>query len=174
MTDVRQATREVHKIVEHTPFAQMLINGELTAQQWALYLYNQHAAYSAIESRVSYDITDLPRASNILRDIAAINNPGKLVLTATTNAYVKYILSLPIELIWSHIYVRYMGDLAGGQVIKKLYNRYPHSVLEFNDNQQAIDYIRANVADANEAEAIATFTWVGKHFEELYELVTTS
>jgi len=171
MSDLRTATREIHRLAEQTPFAQALIKGTLSAQHWALYLYNQHSAYAAIESRVKFDIPDMQRSANILRDIAAIDQPGAMILTDAARLYVDHVLTLPEDLLWSHVYVRYMGDLAGGQLIKKLYAKHPHSVLEFNDSTATIAYIRSKVADADRAEAVRCFESVIEHFKQLGQLM---
>ena len=70
----------------------------------------------------------------------------------------------------SHLYVRHMGDLAGGQMIVK---RVPGSgkYYKFTDPEALKDAIRERLDDSMADEAIVCFQYAREFFDEMMTLV---
>jgi len=60
--------------------------------------------------------------------------------------------------IMSHLYTWHMGDLFGGQMIKKLVDG-PHSSLDFQDPPVLIAAMRSKLSDDMADEANIAFDW---------------
>ena len=97
---------------------------------------------------------------------------GKPHMLATTDRYCKHILSIkddPKKLM-AHIYVRHMGDLAGGQMIAK---KVPGQgrMYKFADPDTLKNAIRERISDDMADEAIVCFEFATQSFKEMLELV---
>jgi heme oxygenase len=117
------------------------------------------------------------------------NWSSSIVLSEATKAYVERIQTISNErpeLLVAHAYTRYLGDLSGGQILKKIAQRAMNlsdgkglSFYEFNevkDEQEfkqnykkALDSLGldAVLADQIVAEANVSFTMNMKMFQEL-------
>lgn len=125
---ITELTWEYHKNAERQAFVSQLLSGTIDEKLYATYLYNQLKCYSkleqyALESSLFLDTRNLPRAEHIFYDYRAlwgdIGTPP--VETESTKAYVKHLDTIrgENEKLYAHIYVRHLGDLSGGQMIKK-------------------------------------------------------
>jgi hypothetical protein len=82
----------------------------------------------------------------------------------STVMYKQYILALPADKILAHLYTWHMGDLFGGQMIKRVV-KAPHSSLEFIDAPGLISTIRAKLSDDMAPEVRTAFDWAIKILE---------
>ncbi len=88
-----------------------------------------------------FDHRALDRAEKISSDISALNSILESSTSDTTHSSVmEYLNSLPQSIsdtrLLAHHYIRYLGDLSGGQAISKLVSRHyqvPDSALNFYD-----------------------------------------
>ena len=48
---LRDLVKEVHTEAENSPFAQLLMSGDISKKQYAHYLYQQEPMYLALEKR---------------------------------------------------------------------------------------------------------------------------
>lgn len=167
MTDLKTITRDIHTAAEETEFSKMLITGDLSRDEYATFLANQLEAYQAIERRGLITMPALLRVPNIIADINELSPDSKPRVVDATWRYVNYIAKLPDDLVWAHIYVRYLGDLFGGQMIKKSIT-WPTTSLDFNDRLACIAYLREHTATADPSEAVAAFKWVIDIYEEMH------
>ena len=133
MITLKEATAEKHKIAESLPFIQSIFKGEVDTYKYTDYLYQLYFIYYTLESHASeiglFDgIEDLKRASRARSDFVdlATKNYNHTCLKQT-NKYLNYLDSIFFddlpnrrERLMSHIYVRHMGDLYGGQQLAKL------------------------------------------------------
>ena len=78
--------------------------------------------------------------------------------------YHRYILDLPPGLVLAHLYTWHMGDLYGGQMIKKII-KAPHRSLDFNDAENLKTIIRSKLDDSLGDEANRAFDWAIKIME---------
>lgn len=173
MTDLRTITKDIHDAAERTALSQMLISGDFNQHEWATFLANQMEAYQAIERRNIITLPSLLRVPALRRDldeVAPLHQPR--VLNSTWR-YVEHIKGLSDDLVWSHIYVRYLGDLFGGQMIKRA-AKWPCNHLDFEDKQACMQYLRQNTANADPGEAVNAFKMVIDVYEEMHELLRPS
>jgi heme oxygenase len=75
--------------------------------------------------------------------------------------YQKYILDLEPGKVLAHLYVWHMGDLFGGQMIKKVLPP-PHRNLDFKEVDDLKVKIRAKLDDSLADEANCAFEWALK------------
>lgn len=170
MSDLRTATQDIHHRAEETGISKMLISGDFTKEEWKAFLSNQLIFRNAIEDRNIIKMPEVLTVPRILADLAVLGADGNDDITDATRAYATYLLTLDEAKVWSHIYVIYLGDLYGGQVIRKaLEKALPVSMLTFEDRQPLIAYVRQNIADASEEEAVHAFEWIIRIYEELYQ-----
>lgn len=126
---LKELTQEKHTEAEQTEFAALLLSGNISKDQYAKYLYQMLLIYNSLEVAAHKlgllaELPDLRRSPNIYLDLTEL--VGKNYNCGWVPAaveYHKYLLSLAEESdsnkIMAHIYVRHMGDLYGGQMIKQ-------------------------------------------------------
>jgi heme oxygenase (biliverdin-producing, ferredoxin) len=129
MTTLKDLTWESHKRAEKCLFIKKLLKKELTPYQYYVYLSNQASMYWFLESYASeHDIFDgieeIKRSKNMLDDLKGIEQEFSFrhpIHTKTTDRYLSYIRSIASdkEKLLAHVYVRHLGDLSGGQIIKR-------------------------------------------------------
>ncbi|KAG6866188.1 hypothetical protein C0991_007738 [Blastosporella zonata] len=146
-TLLREGTRKAHETVENSPGALALLRGRLPKEEYIRYLMmlwhvydafeqalEQHATHPTLEP--TYNPTLLARGPPLAADIAFLLDMPDLswkshpIHTAllednppALTAYVARIRELadapdPSPLL-AHSYVRYLGDLSGGQIIRR-------------------------------------------------------
>ena len=188
---ITELTWEYHKNAERQAFVSQLLSGTIDEKLYATYLYNQLKCYSkleqyALESSLFLDTRNLPRAEHIFYDYRAlwgdIGNPP--VETESTKAYVKHLDTIrgENEKLYAHIYVRHLGDLSGGQMIKRKTpgpNRY--YIFKHNEAKEYKRIVKEriesylNVYEINVLpEAIFCFESATKLFKEMYDLGKTN
>lgn len=171
---LRDLTKDSHKAAEKTKFMQAIFKGNMPKGIWADYTYNKMLWYGAIEvrARAAGLLDNLPGIERSLRlyEDAKEMDP-KLVcgpLKSITRSYTRYILDLDgAERVLAHLYVWHMGDLHGGQIIKKMLP-FPHRNLEFTDPELLKTNIRAKLDDSLAYEANAAFAWAIKIMDEYH------
>jgi len=145
-TLLRESTRKAHETVENSPGATAMLGGKLSVDEYIRYLMmlwhiydtferalDRHAAHPSLEP--TYNPTLLARAPSLAADISYLlqvpestwkSHPAHVELMNTNPAplvaYVSRIEELanaedPSPLL-AHSYVRYLGDLSGGQTIR--------------------------------------------------------
>ena len=125
---IKELTWEYHKNAERQDFVRLLLSGTIDEKLYATYLYNQLKCYSkleqyCLESSLFLDTLNLPRAEHIFYDYRAlwgdIGSPP--IETESTKAYVEHLDTIrgENEKLYAHVYVRHLGDLSGGQMIKR-------------------------------------------------------
>jgi len=135
---LRDETQDLHTIAERSGIMRPLLRGTLVASEYALLLRNLFDIYGALEGGMSaharhpsltpFANPGLRRASRLRRDLEAIAGSDwpALEVTATTRRYVERLVELADrdpQLLLAHAYVRYLGDLSGGQHIARIVRR---------------------------------------------------
>jgi len=147
-TLLRESTRKSHESVENSPGAVFLLSGRLERDEYVRYLMmlwyiydtferalNRHATHPTLEP--TYNPTLLARAPALAADISYLlqvpesswkSHPTHRELRGSMpsplSAYISRIDELsdaadPSPLL-AHSYVRYLGDLSGGQTIRRI------------------------------------------------------
>lgn len=176
---LKELTHESHKDAETQPFVKILFSGKINPELYAVYLKNQHPMYEILEvcampHQLLNGMPDIRRAPAILADFMELwTQEDPPPLTATTGEYIKYILSIkddPKKLM-AHLYVRHMGDLAGGQMIAK---RVPGAgkYYQFENPDLLKEAIRAKIDDSMADEAKVCFDFAKRFFQDMMEIAS--
>ena len=135
--ELREATREEHTAAETRGFITRLMSGELEeADYWRL-LAQYVPVYDALEQSIAtaashdalaaafHDLR-LARVPAIRRDIAARFGPDAAIdpPLPVTERYAQRIRRASVPQLLAHHYLRYLGDLSGGQAIGALVARH--------------------------------------------------
>jgi len=176
---LRDLTHDAHKNAETQPFVKVLFSGKINPKLYATFLKNQHPCYEILEvcampHQLLHGLPDIRRAPSILADFQELwsEADGDPQMLPTTDQYIKYILSIKDqpERLMAHIYVRHMGDLAGGQMIAK---RVPGSgrMYQFENPNALKAAIRERINDDMAEEAKVCFQFAADMFKDMMELV---
>jgi len=133
---LRTATRELHRSVERAGLMPALLRGQLSRSGYLMLLRNLHALYEALEAGLRrhaahpqllpLSLPELARADALAADLDTLHGPGwarALPLCEATGDYVDRLRLLADRqpaLLAAHAYVRYLGDLNGGQLLARL------------------------------------------------------
>jgi heme oxygenase len=174
---LKELTWENHKRIERASFARRLVKGKLSPHQFYKYLSNQLVIYHLLEqcareTGLLEGIEEICRSERMLRDLESMEKTYGFqppLLYKTTNDYVDYIMTIhdDPEAILAHVYVRHMGDLSGGQIIKK-FIPVPTTHYDFDcDIEDLKNRIRAKLSDSLADEANRCFTMIYAIFDEM-------
>jgi heme oxygenase len=138
---LRNETRSLHEEVEQSTFIATLLRGQLSREAYCALLRNLYEIYEALEATVaaaSEDlliravfVPELGRVSKIESDLDVLHGSNwrsAIVISSTTKIYADRIRGLASgitqrSVVVSHIYVRYLGDLSGGQLLQSIVRR---------------------------------------------------
>lgn len=177
---LKEITKDLHHEAETTKFAKLLLSGKITREDYANYLYQLVLIYNAIElgNRVEGNLEKLPgleRTHAIYQDfveIAGVDHNYKWL--PVTLEYYNYLLELirdPAQRprIKAHLYCRHMGDLHGGQIIKKQVAQISKGrFYDFKNPDELKVAIRSELTDDLGDEARVAFEFAIKMMRELY------
>ena len=174
---LKEITSDLHAIAEQTEFAKLLLSGTISKDSYSNYLYQMALVYRTIEAGCKVQgfldkLPDIERAGKIYSDYVELVGTGEpVVYLNSTVAYNQYLVALLSDsdrqhLIKAHMYCRHMGDLFGGQMIKK---KVPGSgrFYEFENAKLLKEQIRAELTDDLGDEARVAFEWAIKIMQEL-------
>jgi heme oxygenase len=150
---LRQATWDAHGDAEQAPWLTALVAGEVDLRGYAELVAQHHFAYAALEAAVEAMRDDpaagpfvddrLTRGPALVADLEALLGPGWRDEVAPSPATAAYVARLEaVCSTWpggfvAHHYVRYLGDLSGGQMLRKriedVYDIGPSSGTAFYD-----------------------------------------
>lgn len=133
---LKTETRVLHTAAERSTFMGVLLRGRIERAAYCALLCNLHAVYAALEPALTRHAAHpliapvhapaLFRAAALASDLATLHGPqwaGEIALQPATRAYVDRLHELdaaqPAGLL-AHAYVRYLGDLSGGQVLRRI------------------------------------------------------
>lgn len=176
---LREITKDLHHEAETTKFAKLLLSGKITKEDYANYLYQLLLIYNAIElgNKVEGNLDRLPdieRTHAIYQDfidLAGTDHNYKWL--PVTLEYYNYLLDLIRDpeqrhRIKAHLYCRHMGDLNGGQIIKRQVPFTKGRFYQFKDPDNLKVAIRAELTDDLGDEARIAFQWAIRMMRELY------
>ena len=179
MSKIKELTWEHHQNAERQAFAKLLISGDISEDLYATYLWNQHKKYDILEAMMAAHGIFADIGENISRktlmeaDIAELwKHDIAPAVVPSTIEYIDHMREImhDREKIIAHVYVLFLGDMSGGQMIKK---KIPGAgrMYDFGDNVKELkDRIRDMTTDDMAEEARWVFSSATKLFNELGEL----
>ena len=182
MSNLKELTWEHHKNAERQEFVKVLMSGKINSKFYATYLWNQKQKYEALERALDSFKTwqndellfDIRRTEPITSDWLELWDvkKGMPITVASTFAYLDRISEIKKDKqkLLAHVYVLHMGDLSGGQMIKK---RVPGEgrMYQFKGDQTALkENLRSYTNDDMAEEAKWVFDSATQLFKELMEV----
>lgn len=149
--DIREATKELHSMVEETKFALRLLNGDISLQDHIRYLNAQYVIFHPLESDIYHNKAskNLLRCDLILKDLDYLGELKPLYdIPEVAIEYSLHIASLQGNQFNSHMYLNYLGMLFGGSIMAK--NAPSTFIYKFEDRQDCIKEIRSLELDVDE------------------------
>ncbi|KAM4716836.1 heme oxygenase 2 isoform 1-T1 [Anableps anableps] len=133
-------TKEVHEKAENTQFVKDFLRGRIRKELFKLGAVALYHTYTAMEEEIErnkdhphfaplYFPAELHRHEALARDLEYFYGPEwktQITCSQATQGYVDRIHQVGQEdpvLLVAHAYTRYMGDLSGGQVLRKVAQR---------------------------------------------------
>jgi heme oxygenase len=176
---LKELTKDNHSNAERQEFVKILFSGSIDPKLYATYLYNQFPMYELLEvcampHGLLSDIPGILRAKSIRKDFEELwgsDEDDRPKLCPVVKAYMDHIMNIKDEprKLMAHIYVRHMGDLAGGQMIaKKVPGAGKYYQFENADDLKAA--VRLKVDDGMADEAKVCFDFATQFFKEMMEI----
>ena len=178
MSNLKQLTWEHHQNAERQDFVKVLMSGKINPKFYATYLWNQHKKYDILEAMAFAQgcldgLVDIKRKLKIEQDFVELWKDDEMpVLVESTHEYMRHmktIMTDPDKLM-SHVYFLHMGDLSGGQMIKKKVPGEGRMYTFDTDKAELKEAIRAKTNDSMAEEAKWVFDSATKLFQELMEI----
>lgn len=134
---LRTATATMHRRVERSAFISGLLHGRLDRAAYLLWLHNLHALYTALEDALAAHaltpsvgpvvMPELFRCRALAADLQALGATTAPPLARATLNYTRRLGEIRATkpgLLVAHAYVRYLGDLNGGQALRRAVARH--------------------------------------------------
>ena len=135
-TKLREGTKKAHTMAENVGFIKCFLKGTVEKGSYRKLTGNLYYVYSAMEEEMARHkehpilgkmyFPELDRKQAIEEDLAfyyGADWKSQVSKSPAGEAYVERIRQVSNEepeLLVSHLYTRYMGDLSGGQILKKI------------------------------------------------------
>jgi len=172
MTTLKELTHDSHVLAEAHPFTKLLLSGKIPENVYADFLFNQQAIYYSLEAVAKRKgllngLNGIERTLQIGDDFDNLPKCKTIVYPSTVK-YINYITNknLSDNQILAHLYVRHMGDLYGGQMIKRVVPGTP-TMYDFSNRKELIDALRQKLDINMAAEANECFGFAIQLFTEL-------
>lgn len=136
---LKSETRDLHRAAERSDFMAALLRGRLGRDAYVLLLRSLHEIYAALEAGLDAQERDprlaslwhpaLARRGALERDLCQLAGTGWATDLAPRPAALRHARHLQRlareapDLLAAHAYVRYLGDLSGGQLLASIVER---------------------------------------------------
>lgn len=181
MSNLKELTKQHHTRAEKTAFVNRMLKKNMSPKQYYIYLSNLFLVYSVLEglsqkAGVLEGIESVTRSVRMMKDLEELESlhgyrtPKPL---KSTMDYYDYIMNMEgdKDRLLAHIYVHHMGDLSGGQILKRFVHGSATRYEFDGDIEELKVKIRAKLHDGLAEEAIKCFDMVTEFLEELEESV---
>ena len=138
-TMLREGTKKSHTMAENVGFVKCFLKGVVEKNSYRKQVANFYFVYSAMEEEMErlrqhpvvskIYFPQLNRKQSLEQDLQFYYGPNwrqEIALSPAGEAYVQRIREVADsqpELLVAHSYTRYLGDLSGGQILKKISQR---------------------------------------------------
>jgi heme oxygenase len=135
-TQLREGTQKAHTMAENADFIKCFLKGVVDKSSYRKLVGNFYFVYAALEQELTKHqdhpvlgklyYRDLWRQNTLERDLAYYYGTdwrNQVQPSVACQKYVKRLQEISEkqpELLVAHAYTRYMGDLSGGQILKKI------------------------------------------------------
>jgi heme oxygenase (biliverdin-producing, ferredoxin) len=133
---LREGTKKAHTMAENTGFIACFLRGTVEKNSYRKLVANLYYVYAAMEEAMlslkdhpvmgKMYFPELDRKASLEQDLAyyyGSNWREQIQPSAATQTYVaqiKKVAQEDPEMLIAHLYTRYIGDLSGGQILKKI------------------------------------------------------
>ena len=144
---IKEGTKKSHSAAENTSFVASFLRGVVSKESYKKLISDLYFVYSAMEEEVDnlkdhpiigqIQLPDLNRVNALEKDVRFYYGPiwrSLITPSEACNQYVNRIREVAKnepELLVSHHYTRYLGDLSGGQILKGIAQK----AMELGDGQ---------------------------------------
>ncbi|MEO0409019.1 MAG: heme oxygenase (biliverdin-producing) [Cyanobacteria bacterium P01_A01_bin.135] len=138
-TQLREGTKKSHTMAENVGFVKCFLKGVVEKTSYRKLVTNLYFVYSAMEEEMAKHLqhpvvsqihfSELERQESLEKDLRYYygdNWQQEIEISPAGQAYVDRIRQISAEqpeLLVAHSYTRYLGDLSGGQILKKIAQR---------------------------------------------------
>ncbi|KAF4737039.1 Heme oxygenase 2 [Perkinsus olseni] len=199
---LKVGTSKLHRAAENVLYVRRFLRGGVSREEYVQFILGLYHVYSVMEGRLdtavqagnqlckAVDFPEVRRVDSLRRDLnelVGVEEAEKLIecpLRPAVRAYCDRLSSIPSTMLLAHCYTRYLGDLSGGQILRKAAKRHlgcdcPTHFYEFEEigncqamkdrYKSAIDScgIAADVADALVEESLCAYALNVQLFEEM-------
>jgi heme oxygenase len=171
MQTLREATAEKHRKAEQMPFNIKMFKGQLSEEDYLLYLVQQLEIFKTIEEK-GLPSEILKRCAAIeddINELIAKGNTSTKLLSSTLN-YTEYLSGLNYQETLPHIYLNYLALMFGGQIMKK---KVPSAgrMYDFENQKEGIKAVRAVQKDTWGDEVNKAYDYIISIFDELDQVI---
>jgi heme oxygenase len=137
--ELKEGTKQSHSAAENTKFVSSFLRGVVDKEQYKQLIANFYFVYRAMEEEIEKRrgdstlgklfFTELNRVPALEQDLRYFYGPIWRSIVQPTDQCQRYVNRIrevaedDPELLIAHHYTRYIGDLSGGQILKKIAER---------------------------------------------------
>nr|YP_009510662.1 heme oxygenase [Gracilaria ferox]AXI96335.1 heme oxygenase [Gracilaria ferox]UAD85819.1 heme oxygenase [Gracilaria ferox] len=156
---LREGTTKAHSMAENVSFVKSFLGGVVDKKSYRRLVANLFFVYTALEEEIeknkhhfvvqSIYFPELNRTLSLKQDLEyyyGSNWREQVYPSLATKTYVDRIRNISInqpELLIAHAYTRYMGDLSGGQILKRI----AQTAMNLSSNEGTSFYNFHNIKD---------------------------
>ncbi|HEY9669269.1 MAG TPA: heme oxygenase (biliverdin-producing) [Coleofasciculaceae cyanobacterium] len=158
-TKLREGTKKAHTMAENVGFVKCFLKGVVEKTSYRKLVTSLYFVYSAMEEEMErhrehpvlskIHFKELNRKKSLEQDLSyyyGSNWREQITPSPAAQAYVQHIREVSAsqpELLVAHSYTRYLGDLSGGQILKKIAQR----AMNLSDKEGSAFYEFPEISD---------------------------
>lgn len=159
---LRQGTKDSHRLAERTPFIRQFFTGKLSLEDYRTFLIQLFHVYTVMEEVIDglredpviaqVYFPELSRRQMLVKDLNyyfdgdSWRDASPLPATSTYYKHLRDLSNTWPEGLVAHHYTRYLGDLSGGQALKKIVAK----MFQLSNTQGLAFYEFPKISDHNQ------------------------